>query len=199
MRQESVPARVDRSYLHTASGSARAQLTGTFRALGLIDAELGPTETLRELVQDPERRPEILSQIVETFYAPIVALDDHATQQQLEEAFRDEYGIQGSTVRKAASFYLAIAKAAGIKTSSLFATTRTSTAGATRRRRTPKTVAPIAPVAPTRDLPEIIGALIAKLPKKGETWTAREFNWWLDMVKLAGPREYGFDLPPKGE
>ena len=46
MRQESVPARVDRSFLHSASGSARAQLTGTLRAFDLVDDELKPTPLL---------------------------------------------------------------------------------------------------------------------------------------------------------
>ncbi len=50
-------------------------------------------------------------------------------------------------------------------------------------------------VAPrTRDLPEIIDALVAKLPKKGESCTADEFKWWLEIVKLAVPREYGFEM-----
>jgi len=193
MRQESIPHRVDRSYLSSASGSARAQLTAAFKAFGLIDDELHTTPLLQQLVQTPEDRPATYRQIAEAFYAPIVALDRNATQGQLEEAFRDEFGIEGSTVRKAASFYLAMAKAAGIEVSGLFASTRTGTASGGRRRRAakPQSQAATAPQA-TRDLPEIIGALVAKLPKKGESWTADEFTWWLEMIKLAGPREYGF-------
>jgi Family of unknown function (DUF5343) len=199
MRQEGIPGRVDRSFLHTASGSARAQLTGALRSLGLIDAEMQPTDTLKELVENPDQRAALLKLLLETFYAPIVELADNATQDQLAEAFREEYNIQGSTVVKAISFYLSAANAAGLKVSPLFAKTRAGGSSATRRRRISRPTAAPTPTisSPTRDLPEIVGALVAKLPKKGESWTADEFNWWLDMVEMAGPREYDFEPQPR--
>jgi len=139
MKNDGIPARVDRSYLGTASGSARAQLTGAFKSLGLIDDELRPTPTLRELAEDSDGRPVIMRALLERHYAPIVALDPQATPQMLEEAFREHYGIQGSTVRKAVSFYLAAARLAEIPVSPLFAAPRASSATGTRRRRVKKT------------------------------------------------------------
>ncbi|MCA1695852.1 MAG: DUF5343 domain-containing protein [Actinobacteria bacterium] len=201
MRQESIPGRLDRSFLPTASGSGRAQLTGAMRSLGLIDSELRPTDALKELVLRPDDRQALLRKLLEAFYAPILALEDNATQDQLSEAFRNAYGIQGSTVVKAASFYLSAAAAAEIKLSPLFAKTRSGgSASGARRRRAPRpaAAAPVSTPSPAGELPDIVGALVAKLPKKGEPWSAEEFNWWIEMVKMAGPREYGFTPDDKG-
>lgn len=41
-------------------------------------------------------------------------------------------------------------------------------------------------------LPPVVAALIAQLPNHGEKWTSEDFDWWLSMMKLAAPREYGF-------
>jgi len=158
MRTDGIPARVDRSYLSTASGSARAQLTGAFKSFGLIDDELRPTETLRALAEDADRRPSIMKSLLEEHYASIVALDPQATPQMLEEAFRDNYSIQGSTIRKAVSFYLAAARLAQIPVSPLFASPRTGPVAGTRKRRIKKVEPELAP----RPAPDAMSALRTK-------------------------------------
>jgi len=78
------------------------------------------------------------------------ALGTNATQQQLEETFREEYEINGSTVRKAIGFYLAAARFAKIELSPHFTAPRAG--GATpgkRRQRSAKTTTP--PPAPQAD------------------------------------------------
>jgi hypothetical protein len=42
-------------------------------------------------------------------------------------------------------------------------------------------------------LPEIVRALVSRLPSKGEPWSADEAQWWLEMAKMAFPREYGYE------
>jgi hypothetical protein len=56
---------------------------------------------------------------------------------------------------------------------------------------------PPPPDPPTTELPEIVAALVAKLPRKGETWTAEDATWWLTMAEMAFPKEYGFEPTKK--
>lgn len=167
MRLESIPAKLDRSFLHSASGSARAQLTGALKAFGLIDDELRPTETLARLAREPDQRPQIMRELATTFYAPILQLESNATQDQLEAAFRAEYGIQGSTVKKAVSFFLQVAKVAGIEVSPLFQTTRTPS-GTTRRKRTGRSKAPDKPAVPADSFADLRTKYVEALLKKFE-------------------------------
>jgi Family of unknown function (DUF5343) len=137
MRIEGVPARVDRGYLGSASGTTKAQFLAAAKALQLLDNDLKPTATLHDLVDHKDRAPEIIRGLLTRFYGPVIALGTNATQQQLDETFREEYGISGSTVRKAVTFYLAAAKFAGIPLSPHFSAPRVST-GPTKRRRATK-------------------------------------------------------------
>jgi uncharacterized protein DUF5343 len=157
MRVETVPARVDRGWLGSASGTTKAQFLAAVRALQLVDNDLHPTETLHALVENRERAPEIMREILTRFYGPIIALGTNATQQQLAEAFREEYGISGSTVRKAEAFYLAAARFAGVPLSPHFNAPRASsgsTGGTAKRRRTARVDPPPATQAadPMNDL-----------------------------------------------
>jgi hypothetical protein len=146
MHTEGIPARVDRSYLGSASGTTKAQFLAAAKALGLLDGDLKPTGTLQALVSTPDQRPGIVRELLVSFYPKAVALGTNATQQQLEETFREEYDITGSTVRKAITFYLAAARFAKVELSPHFTTPRVG--GATpgkRRQRSTKT--PAAPQA----------------------------------------------------
>jgi hypothetical protein len=138
MRTEGIPARVDRSYLGTASGTTKAQYLAAAKGLGFLDGDLKPTEIYQTFVNEPDQRPAITRTLLDSFYAPALALGTNATQQQLDEVFREEYGISGSTVRKAIAFYLAAAKFAGVDLSPHFTVPRTTapSTGARRRRTT---------------------------------------------------------------
>jgi len=156
MHTEGIPARVDRGYLGTASGTTKAQFLAAAKALQLLDADLRPTETLQAFVRDKERRPEIVRDLLTRFYGPVIALGTNATQQQLDETFRDEYEISGSTVRKAEAFYLAAARFAGVPLSPHFNTPRVgsgpTTAGTKRRRASRSAPPPPAATDPMKDL-----------------------------------------------
>ncbi len=128
MKTEGVPARVDRSYLGSWSGAAQGQFLKAARSLVLLD-ELGrPTDTLKRMVDDPDERPTVVASLLRAKYSDALALGLDATQAQLDEVFRN-YGISGSTTRKAISFYLHATKFAGIQTSPFFKSGRTSSSG----------------------------------------------------------------------
>src|SRR5271165_1597487 len=134
MRTEGIPARVDRSYLGGASGTTKAQFLAAAKALGLLDGDLKPTGVLQALVNTPDQRPGIVGELLRRFYPKVVGLGTNATQQQLEETFREEYDISGSTVRKAISFYLAAARFAKVELSPHFTAPRVGGATPGKRR-----------------------------------------------------------------
>jgi hypothetical protein len=136
MAQEGgVPARVDRSYLSNLPGSSQTILIASLKGLGLIDEQAQPSETLILMVERPDERSLLMNSLLRENYGRIVALSPNATQQQLEEAFR-EYGVTGSTLRKAVAFYLAAARFADLPVSPHFRTPKA--AGGTRPRKPPR-------------------------------------------------------------
>jgi len=149
MRTEGIPARVDRSYLGAASGTTKAQFLAAAKALQLLDGDLKPTETLHRLVSEKDQRPEIVREMLTRFYGPVIALGTNATQQQLDETFREQYDISGSTVRKAVAFYLAAAGFAKVPVSPHFTAPRVTTGGGStgggKRRRATKAEPPPTP------------------------------------------------------
>jgi len=129
MKNEGVPARVDRSYLGSWSGAAQGQFLKAARSLELLDEHGRPTETLKTLVGEPDRRPTIIGNLLHAKYPEAVGLGVDATQAQLDEVFRNYDGISGSTTRKAITFYLHAAKFAQIATSPFFKAGRASSGG----------------------------------------------------------------------
>lgn len=126
MRNEGVPSRIDRSYLGSWSGSSQAQFLKAARSLDLFDEHNRPTEILKALVNQPDDRPQLVGEIIRAKYGEALALDRTATQQQLDEVFRD-YGTSGATTRKAVTFFLHAAKYAGIELSPFFTAPRGGT------------------------------------------------------------------------
>lgn len=60
---------------------------------------------------------------------------------------------------------------------------------------TPPTPPPPPPPPPERGrLPELVAALVNKLPAEGETWTAEGAEWWMKVAELTFPQEYGFSF-----
>lgn len=129
MKNEGVPARVDRSYLGSWSGAAQGQFLKAARSLELLDEHGRPTETLKRLVSEPDERPAIVASILRAKYPEALALGQDATQAQLDEVFRNYDGISGSTTRKAITFYLHAAKFAQMPTSPFFKAGRASSGG----------------------------------------------------------------------
>jgi hypothetical protein len=205
LARDGIPDQIDRSVLRGKSGTDQGQFLRAAQSFGLIDGEGVPTERLRALIVEQHRRPEIYREILQERYPDVIALGTGATQQQLEDTFRKFPGIGGDTVRKAIAFYLNAAKQAEIPLSPRFKSTRPGAGGRKARRPRAAGASGTGDGAagddtrdePKKSLPEIVDALVTKLPAKGESWTAEEAKWWLQMAGMAFPREYGFD-PPEG-
>lgn len=113
------PPRIDRTIL-TGSNQTRSQTILALKALELIDSEGALTEPFTTLIAAGDSRPAMVHSLLKRFYKGPVRLGRvNGTQQQLEEEFRD-YGVSGSTVRKAISFFLKAAEYAGLQTSPHF-------------------------------------------------------------------------------
>lgn len=209
MRNESVPARVDRSYLGSWSGSAQAQFLKAARSLELLDEHGRPTDTLKRLVSEPDERPDIVGTLLRAKYPEALALGQDATQSQLDEVFRNYSGISGSTTRKAITFYLHAAKFAGIPLSPFFNVGRSSSGGGggTRRAASRRAGAsakieqtpPPPPMVPT--LHPAILTLTESLPEFEEAGVKPEFSTadrkaWFEYAKATFNLIYAY---PEGD
>lgn len=128
------PDRIDRSYLSGMSGGYQAQLLGAMRALGLIDLEGAPTAELHTLTTVLDREfPGFMQRQISQLYPEANALT-RGTALQLNDVFKEQYGISGSTIQGAIRFYLDACKFAGVEVSPHFkAPTRARSTSALRR------------------------------------------------------------------
>lgn len=115
-----IPTRVDRSVMSTYSGAIQAQLLTTLRYLHLIREEGIPEEKLSILVHsEGEERQKILKDIIVTSY-PFLFKDGfhlkQASPQHLQDLF-EKAGVSGATIRKSITFFIAMAKNAGMELS----------------------------------------------------------------------------------
>ena len=108
MKQEGAPDVVDRSYLSGMSGGYQAQVIAAMKAFNLIEEDGRPSRELELFLRaDEDDWPAHLRQQAAWLYAaPLEFADRNATQGQLEKVFREEFGLTGSTLRKAIKFYL---------------------------------------------------------------------------------------------
>lgn len=117
MRENGIPARIDRSVMPGQSGANQTYLLTALRFFGLIDDKAAPTNDLKELVESKDdKRKETLKRLVERGYSFIFESDldlMKATEAQLHETFRDK-GLGGDTLRKCHSFFVSAAEDAGI-------------------------------------------------------------------------------------
>jgi uncharacterized protein DUF5343 len=176
MRSEGIPARIDRSYLGSWSGSMQGHFLTATSSLGLRDEHGRPTDYLKRLVAEPDNAPEIVGEILKEKYPEAIALGQDATQQQLEDVFRNYDGISGGTTRKAITFFLHATKFAGIPTSPFFKAPRSSPKKASRNSRPkgrrsapapepePTPAATSAPSDPLEGLHPAIVTLVKELP-----------------------------------
>jgi hypothetical protein len=99
------------------SGAAQSSLVNTLKTLGLISNDGIPTEALAHIVKlQGVERQKILNGIITTSYPFLFdgRIDvKNATVRLLEEQF-NEAGASGDTQKKCISFFLAIAKEAGV-------------------------------------------------------------------------------------
>ena len=119
--QQHLPSRVDRSYLRDLGFSDSAILTikTALYFLGLVDDQHEPTLRLQKLAQaEGDDYRTLLSGMIEEAYQPVLAgLNlDTATPGLLLERFA-KYGADHNVGSKCVSFFLALAKDAGISLS----------------------------------------------------------------------------------
>ena len=111
---ETLPPKIDRSYLGSMAGNVQTYLMAALRSFELIEPDRTVTPMLKELTKNPDGRPALIADLLNRFYPEIVELGkNNATVLQLEEAFR-KFGLAGNTVRKAATFYMHAAQYASI-------------------------------------------------------------------------------------
>jgi len=116
--QENTPTQFDRSYFKDLGFSDSAALTakGTLLFLGLMSDDSCPTQEMVSLVNAGGKdRAAVLGDIVRAAYQPVLGDLDvgHATLGQVEECFR-RWGAENNVGHKCVSFFLALAKDAGI-------------------------------------------------------------------------------------
>lgn len=191
------PDRVDRSYLSGMSGGYQAQVLGALRALGLIDSDSQPTAELHTIAAGIDREfPAFMQRQISRLYPEANALT-RGTAGQLQQTFKEQYGISGSTVQGAIRFYLEACRFAGVEVSPHFkAPTRAGSASPSRR--TPPMQAPNR-VGGSRKAPATIVA-----PTTSNSNTERVelisggnlvLTMTLDLFALnAADREFVFDL-----
>lgn len=186
-----VPARIDRSYLTNLPGSAQSELQTTMKALGLVDEQLHPTETLARLVENEGERPAIVKEILAERYPGPLALGPFSTQAQLEDEFRNHLGVSGSTLRKAVRFFLNAAKYADVPLSQHFKAPSAETGDRKPRKsknpsntgnagaeNTPKIDPP-----KTSNLHPFIEGLVGSLPAPGESFPGDKQEAWFDTAR----------------
>jgi hypothetical protein len=136
MATEGPPTRIDKSYLDTHSGGIQKAILSGLRWLELISDDGQLTDAFIQLVKaDEADRKEAIARLLRSRYGPIIELGtQNATQLQLEEAFRTEFGAQGETRRKAVAFYLKAAAYAGVPVSRNWKPPRSTAVRSTRRK-----------------------------------------------------------------
>lgn len=117
-----LPARIDRSLMQGMAGGTQTLLLSSLTSFALIGEA---REVLPALLDITNRRDEerhlAYVPLVQRFYAEQLTLSrEQATADQLAESFRRLSGYQGSTLRKAITFFLNMARYAEIPLSPYF-------------------------------------------------------------------------------
>jgi len=134
--KERKPTQLDGSYFHELglSDSTGVTVRAALWFLGLVEGDNMPTENLLELAEaEGDDRKRLIRQIVEEAYEPIVGQVDleHATMGHLVDSFK-RAGAEGNVGHKCVTFFLALAKDAGMTLSPSLLTK--SRVGAPQRR-----------------------------------------------------------------
>ncbi len=110
--REGVPKRIDRGIWRSQSGATQGQIMIALRFFDLVDDSDAPALPLLEKLAkaDELERKKLLKPVVEQHYQPILAHDlTKMTPSMLNEEM-EKFNVTGSTLRKAVTFFLQIAK-----------------------------------------------------------------------------------------
>lgn len=197
-KEGDVPAQIDKSYLTNVPWGTQNELMQALRSLGLIDSNDKPTDKLKQLVHEPDRRKENFAAILQERYGKQLALSKNATQQQLVDSFE----VSGSTLTKAVRFFLHAAKYAEIEVSPHFNTPKAESAPRKPRKTASKKVGPKPdpPVDPgVGQAPLLIQGLLKQLPPEGAAWDRGKAENWLGIARMTFEMVYDFGGdPPTG-
>lgn len=115
-----LPPRIDTHFLDNYAGSVRPLLISTLKTIGMLGENNEVLEPLRIAAQGPDDLKKVLRQWAEVFYVEQCALAaQHGTAQMLWETFA-KHKYNGSTLRKAVVFYLAVSEDVGLRVSAHF-------------------------------------------------------------------------------
>lgn len=147
--QQSIPNRIDTSGMLTLSGSNRNLIMATLKFFGLIDESGKPQQAVLEPLVNSyttatmSEFQKLLRQLLEKHYPPLF-VQGFDLKTATPAHFGEEFGkleISGDTRRKAETFFLEAAKAAGVPISSTIVATRgkgrRGSTGTTRRQAPP--------------------------------------------------------------
>lgn len=202
--EDGVPQRLDSSFLASQAGGMHQPIIAAFRFLGLVDTDGRTQPALDGLATSGDERPTAMRRLIEEHYSWAHLDSLNATQAQLNEAFKTNTGLTGSTHRKAVTFFLHAAKYAQIPVSKHYTIPRGAPggSGAPRRPRAPRRVAATSATEHGQaghqgrkpnygDLHPLISSfidtLIDKLHASGEAFDVVAFDDWVEAFKKAAP------------
>jgi hypothetical protein len=137
LRDSGIPSRIDPSVFGNASGSISYSVIAALKSLGLINDDGVPQPNFKELVEaSEERRKVIVGDTLRVAYPALWGGEidlTTATSGQFDEFLRAEYDVRGSTVDKAAAFFLSAAQYADEPISAHLKARKSTAASVARR------------------------------------------------------------------
>lgn len=112
--EQGVPKIIDRTIWRSQSGIVQSQILMALRFFGLVDDEDRPTELLHELAAKKENRAEHFVRLLNFSYTALLAHDLTKMTPKMVEDEMERYNVTGDTKRKAVTFFLRMAKFAGM-------------------------------------------------------------------------------------
>ena len=199
-RSRQLPSRIDNSYLKRlrVNPSAESNLQSALAFLGLVDGQRQPTEALVRLLSSGGLEARVvLREIVNAAYVPVLdgLTPKSATPDHLAEKFK-RGGSQDEVGRKGMTFFLGIAKEAGIELSPQLKTRARQPNAPFQRKRTPQPVstpshvdAPASPQTQQKqpglyDQDDLTAKLVAKFPDYNPEWDAEQVVLWRDSLTM---------------
>jgi hypothetical protein len=117
MEKEGIPSQIDTHFLVGMAGGTQNHFRHALRSLGLIDDDNRPTESLYEMVENPDQRPELFRKVLLSRFPKFAQLPENASRSDFF-AVLDGYGVKGEDQRrKVLSFYVYAADYAGVPVS----------------------------------------------------------------------------------